>query len=138
MNICVIRNSHIHTQREYLAPEYCDLISVCEGVLILVHYNCHGNTDWQAWRVKLKRPCFSTIKIKYYIHNDIKIASLSRQEPQPTGTAKWPITLRFEKILGTTSVVRSTQNPQDVLQKIQNKRGCLGSGTPTNCKTRKS
>ena len=40
-----------------------------------------------------------------------KIASLGRQEPQPAGTAKWPTTLRFGKILGTTSVVRSTENP---------------------------
>ena len=47
-----------------------------------------------------------------------KIASLSRQEPQPTGTAKWQTTLRFEKILGTTSVVRSVENPRDV-QKIR-------------------
>ena len=49
---------------------------------------------------------------------DIKIASLGWQEPQPPGTAKWPTTLRFGKILGTTSVVRSIENPQDVLQKI--------------------
>ena len=48
----------------------------------------------------------------------IKIASLGRQEPQPTGTAKWQTTLRFGKILGITSVVRSIENPQDVLQKI--------------------
>ena len=47
-----------------------------------------------------------------------KIASLGRQEPQPAGTAKWPTTLRFEKIVGTTSVVRSIENPQDVVQKI--------------------
>ena len=31
-----------------------------------------------------------------------KIASHGRQEPQPAGTAKWPTTLRFGKILGTT------------------------------------
>ena len=47
-----------------------------------------------------------------------KIASLGRQEPQPAGTAKWPMTLRFGKILGTTSIVRSIEDPQDVLQKI--------------------
>ena len=47
-----------------------------------------------------------------------KIASLGRQEPQPTGTTKWPTTLRFGKILGTTSFIRSVENPQDVLQKI--------------------
>ena len=47
-----------------------------------------------------------------------KIASLGRQEPQPAGTGKWPMTLRFGKILGTTSVVRSIEDPQDVLQKI--------------------
>ena len=29
----------------------------------------------------------------------LKIASLGRQQPQPTGTAKWPTTLRFGKIL---------------------------------------
>ena len=40
------------------------------------------------------------------------------QEPQPAGTTKWPTTLRFVKILGTTSVVRSIENPQDVLQKF--------------------
>ena len=45
-----------------------------------------------------------------------KIANLGRQEPQPAGTAKWP--LRFGKILGTTSVVRSRENTRDVLQKI--------------------
>ena len=44
----------------------------------------------------------------------LKIASLSRQEPQPTGTTKWLTTLRFGKILGTTSVVRSIQNTQFV------------------------
>ena len=33
-------------------------------------------------------------------------------KPQPAGTAKWPTTL------GTTSVVRSIEKPQDVLQKI--------------------
>ena len=51
-----------------------------------------------------------------------KIASLGRQEPQPAGTAKWPTTLRFGKILGTTSVVRSIENPEDVLQKIHRPR----------------
>ena len=50
--------------------------------------------------------------------NALKIANLGWQEPQPTGTAEWPTTLRFGKILGTTSVVRSIENPQDVLQKI--------------------
>ena len=47
-----------------------------------------------------------------------KIATLGRQEPQPAGTAKWPTTLRFGKILGTASVVRSIENPRDVLQNI--------------------
>ena len=42
---------------------------------------------------------------------DLIIASLSRQEHQSAGTAKWPTTLRFGKILGTTSVVRSIENP---------------------------
>ena len=50
------------------------------------------------------------------------IASFSRQEPQPAGTAKWPTTLRFGKILATTSVVRSIENPQDILQKIHRSR----------------
>ena len=50
--------------------------------------------------------------------NVLKIASLGRQEPQPAGTAKWPTTLRFGKIFGTTSVVRSIENPQDVQKKI--------------------
>ena len=48
----------------------------------------------------------------------IKIASLGRQEPQPAGTGKWPMTLRFGKIIGTTSVVRSIEDLKDVLQKI--------------------
>ena len=48
----------------------------------------------------------------------IKIVSLGRQEPQPAGTAKWPTTFRFGKILRTASVLRSIENPQDVLQKI--------------------
>ena len=48
----------------------------------------------------------------------LRFGSLSREEPQPAGTVKWPTTLRFGKILGTTSVVRSIENPQDVLQKI--------------------
>ena len=52
------------------------------------------------------------------VHNIQKIASLDRQETQPAGTAKWQTTLRFGKILGTTSVVRSTENPRDVVQKI--------------------
>ena len=34
-----------------------------------------------------------------------KIASLPRQEPQPTGTTKLATILRFEKILEITSVV---------------------------------
>ena len=45
-----------------------------------------------------------------------KIARLGRQEPQPTGTTKWATTLRFWKILGTTSVVRSIQIPQNVVR----------------------
>ena len=32
-----------------------------------------------------------------------KLASLGRQEPQSAGTTKWATTLRFGKILGTTS-----------------------------------
>ena len=42
----------------------------------------------------------------------------ARVLPLPAGTGKWPMTLRFGKILGTTSVVRSIEDPQDVLQKI--------------------
>ena len=45
-----------------------------------------------------------------------KIASLSGQELQPTGTTKWATTLRFGKILGTTSVERSIKNPQNVVR----------------------
>ena len=58
--------------------------------------------------------------IIYSFWSWLKIASLGRQELQPAGRAKWPSTLRFEKILGTTSVtvVRSIENPRDVLQKI--------------------
>ena len=51
-------------------------------------------------------------------YQPLKIANPSRQEPQLAGTAKWPTTLRFGKILETTSVVRSMENPQGVLQKI--------------------
>ena len=43
--------------------------------------------------------------IIYLFWSRLKIDSLGRQEPQPAGTAKWPKTLRFGKILGTTSVV---------------------------------
>ena len=46
----------------------------------------------------------------------IKITGLGKQEPQPAGTTKWATTSRFEKILGTTSVVRSTQNPQNIVR----------------------
>ena len=45
-----------------------------------------------------------------------KIASPSRQVPQPAGTTKWATTLKFGKILGTPSVVRSIQNPQNVVR----------------------
>ena len=48
----------------------------------------------------------------------VKNTSLGRQEPQPAGTAKWPTTLKFGKILETTSVVKSIENPQDALQMI--------------------
>ena len=57
-------------------------------------------------------------KIKQKMTVLIKTCRLGRQEPQPADTAKWQTTLRFEKILGTTSVVRSTENPRDVVQKI--------------------
>ena len=56
--------------------------------------------------------------IIYSFWSWLKAASLGRQEPQPVGTANEPTTLRFGKILGTTSVVRSIENPRDVLQKI--------------------
>ena len=58
--------------------------------------------------------------IQLYLCLDIArvTKSLSRQEPQPADTVKWSMTLRFGKILGTTSVVRSIEDPQDVLQKI--------------------
>ena len=55
---------------------------------------------------------------RYMVAKGLKTAGLCRQEPQPAGTARWPTTLRFWKILGTTSVVRSIENPQDVLQRI--------------------
>ena len=68
-------------------------------------------------------PAIVNEKISDLVHdfmnfNALKIASLSRQEPQPAGRGKWPMTLTFGKILGTTSVVRSIEDPQDVLQKI--------------------
>ena len=47
--------------------------------------------------------------------NQTKIASLGRQEPQPAGITKWVTTLIFGKILGTTSGVRSIQNPRNVV-----------------------
>ena len=56
--------------------------------------------------------------IIYSFWSWLKIASLGRQEPLHAGTAKWPTTLRFGKILGTASVVRSIENPRDVLQMI--------------------
>ena len=68
-----------------------------------------SNISFKA--IKIALILFTTLNIQ-------KIASLSRQEPQPAGTAKWPMILRFGKILGTTSVVRSIENPRDVLQKI--------------------
>ena len=49
-------------------------------------------------------------------HISQKIASLSGQEPQPAGITKWATTLRFGKILGTISVVRSIQNPRNVVR----------------------
>ena len=53
---------------------------------------------------------FSTRAVGYgHFGHIVKIASLSRQEPQPAGTVKWQTTLRFGKILGTTSLVRSTE-----------------------------
>ena len=44
------------------------------------------------------------------------MASLGKQEPQPTGATKWATTLRFGKIYGTISVERSIQSPQDVVK----------------------
>ena len=38
-----------------------------------------------------------------------KIASLGRQEPQPVGTGKWPVTLRYGKILATVSYREPTR-----------------------------
>ena len=46
----------------------------------------------------------------------IKIASLGRQECQPAGTTKWAERLRFWKILGTTSVVKSILNLRNVVR----------------------
>ena len=43
-----------------------------------------------------------------------KTANLDRQEPQPAGTTLWATTLRFGKVLATTSVVPSIQIPRDV------------------------
>ena len=59
--------------------------------------------------ISLQNACLSQLMFN-------KIASLVRQEPQPTGTTKLATTYRLGKILRTTSVVRSTQNPQDVLR----------------------
>ena len=44
------------------------------------------------------------------------MASLGSQEPQPAGTNKWATAQRLGKILGTTSVVRSIQNPRNVVR----------------------
>ena len=46
---------------------------------------------------------------------NLKTASLHRQEPQTAGPTKLGTTLRFGKIFGTTSVVKSRQNPRDVV-----------------------
>ena len=45
-----------------------------------------------------------------------KISSLCMQKPQPTCATKWATTLKFGKILGTTSVVRSIQNPWNIVR----------------------
>ena len=57
--------------------------------------------------------------IIYSFWSWLKIASLSRQELQLAGTAKWSTTLRFGKILGTTSVVKVIV--MEVLEVICNK-----------------
>ena len=49
-----------------------------------------------------------------WVNPGLKIASLGRQEPQPTGATKWATTLG--KFLGTTSAVRSMQNPRNVVR----------------------
>ena len=46
----------------------------------------------------------------------VKIAGLRKKDPQPTGKNKWATTLRSRKNLGITSVVRSIQNPRDVVR----------------------
>ena len=69
-------------------------------------------SEWNFWQLKKEEIWL------FLFQQHPKIASLSRQEPQPAGIAKWPTTLRFGKFLGTTSVVRCTENPRDVLQKI--------------------
>ena len=57
----------------------------------------------------------------------IKIAGLVRQEPQPISTTEWAKTLRFGKILRTNSVVRSIQNPWNVVRCKIHRSGCLTS-----------
>ena len=46
----------------------------------------------------------------------LSLASLGRQELQPAGKTEWATTLNYGKILGTTSVVRSIQNLQNVVR----------------------
>ena len=60
----------------------------------------------------------SIINLFWKVAEIQKISSLGSQEPQPAGTGKWPMTLRCGKILGTMSIVRSIEDPQDVLKKI--------------------
>ena len=45
-----------------------------------------------------------------------KIVTLGSQEPQPAGTKKCTTALRLGKIKGTTSVVRSIQDPHNVVR----------------------
>ena len=65
--------------------------------------NCQGSYYSVSYGPTALKICHDTV------HQ--KIASLSRQETQTAGPAKWPTTLRFGKILGTTSVVKSVENP---------------------------
>ena len=77
---------------------------------VVVQYSDIAPYIWLMWSKNFIAASTTETDYQSKSTNTNKIASLGRQEPQPGGTAKWPTTLRFGKILGTTSVVRSIEN----------------------------
>ena len=76
-----------------------------------------GRMNSVVFDITLNAFCLVDCFFEMFEKSSKKIASLGRQEPQPAGTAKWQTTLRFGKILGTTSVVRSTERTHEMLYK---------------------